>query len=1448
MTTDLWNGNGDWNLNPSDWSSGVPTSTTPAEIQSGTATISTSGVAKWLTIDSNTSLNLDNSTTLTLTDWLNNAGTWNLGGGDTASIGGRLTNSGAINIGNTGITASTTVTAASLANASAGSIDLQGNASSGTTDQATLDITGTNSAVVAGSVRVLGDADLELASGITSVASTGFLQIDGAQARISLGAGTKSNGVSGLAYNAGTVNFDGNCSLGYGGTTVTTTTGFTNVNTLIVDYYGGDGGTKVTFGGTFTNMGSATIGNTDLGGNGSGGSTTVTASGLVNTRTATLILQGNTANATTHQATLDITGASSADVSGTLRVLGDADLELTTGITSVDTTGFLQIDGAQARISLGAGKTSTGVSGLTYNGGTVNFDGNCSLGYGGTTVATTVNFTNALGATLWVDYYGGDGGTQVTFGGAFDNAGAAVIGNTDLGANGSGGSTTLNATTLASTGSLIVQGNAASGTTNKASLILSGAAATDVTGYLRVSGDALLEFGSGGITTIDAGGELELDGSGAQILTNGGEGAGLSGLDANHGAFLIRGGSDSGVGAGGATVTTTASFANDGTAEIDSYGYGDGGSSVTFGGALTNNATLDVGNANLSASTIVKATTFASNGTFVLQGNTSSGTTDKASLILSGAATATVTGYFRVSGDALLEFGSGGITTIDSGGQLELDGSGAQILTNNGSANGLSGLDANHGTLMLRGGSASGLGAGGATLTTTTAFTNYATAEIDAYGNGDGGSSATFGGALNNDGALDIGNTGLSASTIVKATTFATDGAFVLQGNAASGTTDKASLILSGKAAATVTGSERVSGDATLEFGSGGITSIATGGSLELDGSGAQILTSSGASSGLSGLDANNGTFLLSGDTGAGAGGVSLTTTTAFTNYVTTNIDYYGGDGGSSVTFGGALTNDATLQIGNTSLSAATTVKATTLATDGTFVLQGNTTSGTTDEASLILSGKAASTVTGYERVGGDATLEFGSGGITSIASGGWLEVDGSSAQILTKGGASSGLAGLTANDGTFVLRGDTNLGSGGAAVTTTSTPFTNDGDAYIDSLYGGDGGSSATFGGALTNDATLDVGNTGLSASTTVKATTFANNGTFNLQGNTASGTTDKASLILSGAAASTVTGYQRVGGDAVLEFGSGGITTVGSGGWLELDGSVAQILTNSGAKSALTGLTENEGDLLLRGDNGSLGSGGASLTTTSTPFANYGDLYVDSYGYGDGGSTATFGGILTNDGTFDIGNSGLSAATKVTATGLDNSGTLSLVGTSQLAELVLNGAATTTGNIAIGTGSEIDVTGSNSFTQGGGSTTVTGSLVASTIDANDGTLDFASAIASGDGVGALNIGDLGTLEFGAAVDSTHSVAFTAKDGALALGDAGAFAGSISGFSGSDVIDLLSQPITALAYSGSTTSGVLTVTGSSGTIATLAFTGDYKTSSFTSASDGHGGGDILFT
>ena len=132
----------------------------------------------------------------------------------------------------------------------------------------------------------------------------------------------------------------------------------------------------------------------------------------------------------------------------------------------------------------------------------------------------------------------------------------------------------------------------------------------------------------------------------------------------------------------------------------------------------------------------------------------------------------------------------------------------------------------------------------------------------------------------------------------------------------------------------------------------------------------------------------------------------------------------------------------------------------------------------------------------------------------------------------------------------------------------------------------------------------------------------------------------------------------------------------------------------------------------------------------------------------------------------------------------------------------------------------------------------------MASTINANDGVLDFKSAITSGDGVGALDIGDLGTLEFDAAVDSTHTAAFTAADGTLALGDAGAFSGKIAGFASHDAIDLIGQTIAGLSFSG----GVLSVTLSGGGTENLAFSGSYATSSFTFASDGHGGSNILHT
>ena len=94
-----------------------------------------------------------------------------------------LTNSGTVNIGETGLTASTNVTASGLVNT--GTLLLQGNSTSGTTNQATLNILGAAPATVSGTVAVQGDADLEFASGgVTSIASGATLKLVGAQARV----------------------------------------------------------------------------------------------------------------------------------------------------------------------------------------------------------------------------------------------------------------------------------------------------------------------------------------------------------------------------------------------------------------------------------------------------------------------------------------------------------------------------------------------------------------------------------------------------------------------------------------------------------------------------------------------------------------------------------------------------------------------------------------------------------------------------------------------------------------------------------------------------------------------------------------------------------------------------------------------------------------------------------------------------------------------------------------------------------------------------------------------------------------------------------------------------------------------------------------------------------------------------------------------------------------
>ena len=304
-------------------------------------------------------------------------------------------------------------------------------------------------------------------------------------------------------------------------------------------------------------------------------------------------------------------------------------------------------------------------------------------------------------------------------------------------------------------------------------------------------------------------------------------------------------------------------------------------------------------------------------------------------------------------------------------------------------------------------------------------------------------------------------------------------------------------------------------------------------------------------------------------------------------------------------------------------------------------------------------------------------------------------------------------------------------------------------------------------------------------------------------------------ASDLTSGAAPATWTGAANLGGDALLEFASGQITSIAAGAQLTLDNinapSRVADASDMTSNSALTQLASNAGTFELLNGNGladqatstltnsgsfSLGENTTFSTLSGVGFTNSGGFGIDT-GSGQGGSTVTIGGALINSGGIQIGvgyaslntPAPLSASTTVTAASLINAatGTIDLYGnwtegTTNQATLEVNGSVTTSGTIILSGLSELAVSSGNVFAQTAGTTTVNtgGTLAAGTIDVAGGLLDFTSAIAAGSGTGNFDIGGAGIVEFGGAVDAGHSITFTSAAGVLDLGVPGQFAPTI--------------------------------------------------------------------
>jgi hypothetical protein len=144
------------------------------------------------------------------------------------------------------------------------------------------------------------------------------------------------------------------------------------------------------------------------------------------------------------------------------------------------------------------------------------------------------------------------------------------------------------------------------------------------------------------------------------------------------------------------------------------------------------------------------------------------------------------------------------------------------------------------------------------------------------------------------------------------------------------------------------------------------------------------------------------------------------------------------------------------------------------------------------------------------------------------------------------------------------------------------------------------------------------------------------------------------------------------------------------------------------------------------------------------------------------------------------------------------------------------------------------------------GAGTTVVQSAVANTgkLYAFGGTVTLDGAV-TGAGIGEV---DAGLLD--AASTFTENVTFLGTTGVLELAHSQAYTGTITGFSKTgtnslDLNDIAFGASTKATYSGTTTSGTLTVTDGTHT-ANIKLSGNYTTSTFTVSSDGHGGTTVV--
>ncbi|WP_165814672.1 autotransporter domain-containing protein [Labrenzia sp. 011] len=1037
------------------------------------------------------------------------------------------------------------------------------------------------------------------------------------------------------------------------------------------------------------------------------GSGTLTLSGT-NTATGTLtnnagtVVAGSWAGDVTNNATFDLTGTSTVGGTFTNNAAGSV---TNSGGGAVQLTGLTNFIG-NGSIGSAAGSITVNTQNLTYRDGhsetgTVTFNVSDTITEertAGPTWSGTGHTTNFATAAAGVFTTGGDFTTTGTLTHTSSAALTVSAGDTlraSAVTNASG--STINVQTGAS---LVGTGNTAnnSGTVN----VAGGGSLVELTGDYNNLAGGIVNFNDAGAKTFDVQ---------AGVITNAGTlnfNAGTTAVNSVGGAFQNSGTGDINI-ANGATLNAAGdTITNAGTIDMlgsssvltaDTLTNNTGGvvnAQGTLTGAVTNQgggdfnitgdltgvtaftntgtATFDIGSGTTSTIGSLTNTTTGGSGTTVASSATLNVTGTIENGLASGAAASVITNNWTLTGDTIVNHA--GATLNSNTATSHLDATGGS-LTNNGTMNVRGQLDA---ATTINNGSSAVFNVTGATARSgVAAFVNENGAILNISGgaldrtslnNTSGGSGSTLatagvqieaGGELtaatvSNSGSGTLYNAGTITGDVTNSATAHSTG--TITGDVANTGAMQLEGILTGSLTNSGTGTVTLTGNLT------GVTTLTQNGTGPLTVSGGATLTNSSGIVG--GLGGSNGTVTVTGTGSTWTNSSGLTVGDAGAGALTLSA---GGtvNASGTVTLASQAGSTGTLNIG--SASGDTAIAAGIFAPgviafgagDGEIVFNHTDTNYTFDadisgDGSIsVLSGTTKLTGTNSYTGGTTVTagtLQVGDGGTSGSLSG---DVTNNGALIfnrsdaLSYGGEISGTGSLTKSGaGTLTLTG-TNTHTGGTTVTAGT-------------LQVGDGGTSGSFSGDVTNNGAL-----------------IFNRSDAMSYGGEISGT---GSLTKSGVGTLTLTGTNtHTGGTTV----TAGTLQVGDGG---TSGSLSGDVTNNGA------LIFNRSDALSYGGEisgtGSLTKSGAgTLTLTGTNTHTGGTtVTAGTLQVGDGGTSGSFSGDVTNNSALIFNRSdALSYGGEISGTGSltkSGAGTLTLTGTNTHT----GGTTVTAGTLQVGDG----------------------------------------------------------------------------------------------------------------------------------------------------------------